>query len=154
MITASPSGGRKKLYAEALSGKKGNIHKLTVKSKNYQPAEALKKILKSSIDPIDMNIGIRTLKSLKDGKVLIEVDTKDDVEKLTSCIRDKCGDRLETNVQKRRKPRIIIHNIPDEVTVENAGDIIKVQNPELALEKGDINLSSQPRRTQGIWLLN
>jgi hypothetical protein len=138
MPTTPPSEGRKKLYAEALSGKKGNLFKLTVKHRKNEPVEAVKKILKSSIDPTDMKIGIRTFKGLKDGKVLIEADTKDDIEKLNSRIREKCGDRLETNVQKRRKPRIIIYNIPDEVTLENAEDIISAQNPELALEKGDI----------------
>jgi hypothetical protein len=95
MTTTSPSGGRKKLRRR-LPGKKGNLHKLTVKSKNSQPAEAVKKMLKSSMDPIDMKIGIRTLKGLKDGNVLTEVDIKDDIEKLMLCIRDKCGYRLET----------------------------------------------------------
>ncbi|GFG38591.1 hypothetical protein Cfor_01638 [Coptotermes formosanus] len=75
-----------------------------------------------------MKIEITTFKGLKDGKVLIEADTKDGLEKLNSQIRDKCGDRLETNVQKRRKPRIIIYNIPDEVTLGNAEDIICAQN--------------------------
>ena len=45
---------------------------------------------------------------------------------------------METNVQKRRKPRTIIYNTPDEVTLGNAEDIISAQNPELAPEKGDI----------------
>jgi hypothetical protein len=38
-----------------------------------------------------MKIGIRTCKGLKDGKVLIEADTKEDTETLNSQIRDKCG---------------------------------------------------------------
>jgi hypothetical protein len=84
MIATSPSGARKKLYAEALLGKKRNLHKLTVTSRNNQPAETVKKILKSRIHPIDMKISIRTLKGLKNGKVLIEVETKDDIEKLKS----------------------------------------------------------------------
>ena len=79
--TTPPNEGRKKLYAEALSGKKGMLYKLTVKHRNNEPVDAVKKILKSSIDPIDMKIGIRTFKGLKDGKVLIEADTKDDIEK-------------------------------------------------------------------------
>ena len=52
--------------------------------------------------------------------------------------QDKCGDRLETNVQKRRNLRLITYNIPDEVTLENAEDIICVQNSTLALNKRDI----------------
>jgi hypothetical protein len=41
-------------------------------------------------------------------------------------------------VQKRRNPRLIIYNIPDEVTLENAEDIICAQNLALALNKEDI----------------
>ena len=81
MPTTPPSEGRKKLYAEALSGKKGMLFKLTVRPRNNEPVDVVKKILKSSIDPIDMKIGIRSFKGLKDGKVLIEADTKDDIEK-------------------------------------------------------------------------
>jgi hypothetical protein len=57
-----------------------------VKSKNNKHADAVKNILKSSIDPIDMKIDIRTFKGLKDGKVIIEAYTKDDIETLNSRI--------------------------------------------------------------------
>ena len=57
-----------------------------MKHKNNEHVYAVKKILKSSIDPIGMKIGIRTFKGLKDGKVLIEADTKDEIEKLNSRI--------------------------------------------------------------------
>ena len=137
VASAPPSDGRKELYAEVLKGKNVRRYKITVKSKDNQPADALKNIIKSCIDPVDMKIGIRTFKCLKDGKVLIEADTKDGIEILNTQIRDKCGDQLEANIQKRRNPRIIIYNIPEEVTLENAEEIICAQN-ELALNKGDI----------------
>jgi regulator of replication initiation timing len=86
--SSPPSDGRKKLYAEALKGKNEMRYKLTVKSKDNQFADTVKKLLKSSIDPIDIKIGIRVFKGLKDGKVLIEADTKDDIEILNSQIRD------------------------------------------------------------------
>jgi hypothetical protein len=58
LISTTPSGGRKKLYAEALSGKKGMPYKLTVKSKNNQPVYAVNNVLKSSIDQINMKTGM------------------------------------------------------------------------------------------------
>jgi len=85
-----------------------------------------------------MKIGIRTFKSLKKGNVLIEADSKEEIEALNSQIRDICGDQLEVNVQKRRNPRLIIYNIPDVVALENAEDIMLSQNPDLKLQKGDI----------------
>ena len=47
-----------------------------------------------------MKVGIRSLKILKNGHVLIEADTKEEIELLNSQIHDKCGDQLETNIQK------------------------------------------------------
>jgi hypothetical protein len=79
VTTTPPSGSRKELYAEALRGKNVRRYNITVKSKDDQPADAVKEIIKSCIDPVDMKIGIRTLKGLKDRKVLIEADTQDDI---------------------------------------------------------------------------
>jgi hypothetical protein len=69
---------------------------------------------------------------------LIEADTKEEIERLHSQIRDKCGDHLEANIQKRRNPRLIIYNIPDDLTTENAENIITTQNPYLNIQTGDL----------------
>jgi len=84
-----------------------------------------------------MNIGIRDFTGLKDGKALIDAHTKNDIEILNSQFRNAYGYRLETNLQKRRNPRLITYNITDEVKPENAEEIIFAQNTELALKKGD-----------------
>ena len=42
-------------------------------------------------------------------------------------------------LSEKKKSEIIIYNIPDEVTLENAEDIIYPQNSELALTKGDVS---------------
>jgi hypothetical protein len=86
-----------------------------------------------------MKIRIRTFKSLRNGNILIEADSKEEIEMLNTQIRDKCGDQLEINVQKRRNPRLIIYNILDIVTPENAEDIIPAQNPELKLQERGIH---------------
>jgi hypothetical protein len=46
---------------------------------------------------------------------------------------------METNIQRPRKPRLKIHNIPEEITTDNKEDSIIVQNPEIGLKKGEIN---------------
>ena len=40
--------------------------------------------------------------------------------------------------KKIRKPRMIIFNVPDEITMDNAAGIICEQNPELTLKNADI----------------
>jgi vacuolar-type H+-ATPase subunit I/STV1 len=93
----TPSGGRK-LFSEALSGKNAERHRLTVKPTDSKSAEEIKKLIRRKIDPVNMKIGIRAFKSLKNGNVLIEADRKEEIEMLNTQIRDKCGGQLETNV--------------------------------------------------------
>jgi hypothetical protein len=110
-----------------------------VKPTDNKSAEEIKKLIRTKIDPVNMKIGIRTFKSLKNGNVLIEADSKDEIELLNTHIRDKCGDHLEINFPKKRNPRQIICNVPDIVTPENAEDVILAQNTELKLQEGDKN---------------
>jgi len=135
---ATPCCDRKKLFSEVVGGKQEERHKLKSKPKQNQSTEEIKKLVKTKIDPIDMKIGIRTLKSLKNGQVLIEADSKEAIEILNSQLHDKCGSQLEINIQKRRNPRIIVYNVPDALTTENAEAIILAQNPDLKLQEGDI----------------
>ena len=137
-VSTPPIDGKKKLFSEVLSGKIEARLKLTLKSKQNQSTEEIRRLLKSKIDPVNMKIGIRAFKSLKNGIVLIEADSKEETETLNSQIRDTCGDQLEINVQKRRNPRLIIYNLPDVVSLENAEYIMLAQNPDLKLQKGDI----------------
>jgi hypothetical protein len=58
-VPAPPSGGNKKLFSEIVSGKNEVRQKLTVKPKENQSSEEIKKLLKSKIDPVNMKIGIR-----------------------------------------------------------------------------------------------
>ena len=96
-----PSEGRKKQYAEVLSGKKGTSYKLTVRTKDNQTTDTVKTIIKSNIDPTHMKIGIRKFKGLQNGKVLIEADTEEDIEVLKDQISRKCGDKLETGAKMK-----------------------------------------------------
>jgi hypothetical protein len=113
-------------------------YRVLVKPKSSQPPETIKTVLKTNINPTEMKVGIRTLKSLNDGRVLIEVGSIDETNILSSKIRDKCGEKLEVNVPTLRKPRLIIRNIPQDITVENAEKIIRAQNSNLSIKPGEI----------------
>ena len=54
-----PSEGRKKQYAEVLSGKNITSHKLAVRSKQNETTEAVKSIIKVNIDPTHMKIALK-----------------------------------------------------------------------------------------------
>ena len=45
---------------------------------------------------------------------------------------------METNIQRPRKPRMKLHNIPEEITKDNIQDTLIAQNPDIGIEKGEI----------------
>ena len=71
-----PDGKARKLYAEAAKTKtKGSAekrYKLLIKSKTNHSGEATKNIIRTSINPTSMKVGICAFRSLKDGRVLLE----------------------------------------------------------------------------------
>jgi len=75
---AAPSGVKEgNLYSEALGSEKKLKFKLTIKSKENQSSETIKGLLKSKINPTEIKVGINIFKLLKNGKVLIETNSKE-----------------------------------------------------------------------------
>ena len=145
-------GCGKKLYSEALTTCVDK-YKLTVRSKSNQSTEMIKTALRTYINPTEMRVGIKSFKSVKDGRVLIEAGSSNEINLLSTTISNKCGDGLEVTVPKLWKPRMIIHNLPQDTTIENLEDTILVQNPELGIEMGDIatKFKYKTKRGQSIW---
>ena len=84
-------------------------------------------------------MGIKAIKALRNGRVQIETGSKEEIEILTQDINEKCGQNLEAQVHKLRNPRLVIYNIPDDISTNNVEETILSQNPELNLTAGAIN---------------
>jgi len=113
------------------------VYKLTVTPKDNKTADTTKEMLKSKINPTEIKVGIRSLKTLRDGRVQIETGGIQEAEILTKNIKDKIGDKMETNIQRPRKPRMKIHNISEEISTDNIEDTLIAQNPDVGIEKGE-----------------
>jgi hypothetical protein len=109
-----------------------------VKPKLDLSTEEVKTTLRTKVNPTTMKVGIRTLKSLKDGRVLIEAGTMEEIDKLKQTIQEKCGGELEVVAPQLRKPRVVINNVPNDITVGNLEEVIIAQNPELELVHREI----------------
>jgi len=96
-----------------------------------------------------MKVGIKTLTSLKDGRVLIKVESIDKTDLLSTKISDQCGEVLDVNVPKLRKPRLITCSIPQDIRVENLEETILAQNPELNLKLGEVAARFKFRTKRG-----
>jgi hypothetical protein len=109
-----------------------------VKSKSNLTTEAIKTVVKSNINHTATKVGVKSFKSLKDGRVLIEIGTSEEPNLLSSSMRDKCWNDLEVTASKLRNPRVVIYNVLQEINVENLKETIMTQNLELGLIQGDI----------------
>ena len=85
-----------------------------------------------------MKVGISTCKALKDGRIMIEAGSKEERARIRDSITEKCGTELVAKVQELRNPRLVLYNIPEDVTLDNATKIIRERNSELQLEESDI----------------
>jgi len=64
---------RRKIFSEVLKEDGGKRYRITVKGEdNSQSTEQIKSQLKKDINPTDIKGGIKTLKTLRDGRILIE----------------------------------------------------------------------------------
>ena len=133
----SPTGRAKKLYSEAVNTNVEKRFKLLVKSKHNQTTDEIKNTLRTSVNPKAIRVGISSFKSMKGGRVFIEAGTQEEIKLLSSTITEKCGEDMEVTIPKLRKPRLIIHNVPQDITVENLEETILAQNPELNMATGD-----------------
>jgi hypothetical protein len=133
-----PHGSNRKLYSSVVAGNVETKHKALIRSRANHTPEMITKLLKSKVNPTEIKVGITSLKPLRDGRVMIEASTKTEIEALGNKIEETCGAELEVNIQKRRNPRLVLLNIPEGITLENAEETIAKQNPELHIKEGDI----------------
>ena len=64
------------------------------------------------------------LKTLSDGRILIEAGSKKEIETLGGKIQERFEEELEINIQELRNPRIVIFNITNDGTLESAKDTL------------------------------
>ena len=116
---------------------KGNTFKRTKIQRSPTAGKKLNKLKKNKINPGEIRVGVNTLKAFSGG-VLMETNSKEQIEEVENKIQAKCGDELNVNVHSLRKPRIIILNVPEDITTSNIEDSLLRQNPELNLQNGSI----------------
>jgi chromosome segregation ATPase len=117
--------------------------------KPTNPTNIIEKILKSKVNPTEIKVGINSIRQLRDARVVIETSTKKETEKLEDKIRGKC-DELDVNIQKLRNPRLVLINIPEDITQENVEETLTCQNPEQDIKVGDIKAKFSYITKQGM----
>ena len=90
------------------------------------------------------------LETLRDGRILIEAGSKKEIEALGEKIQERCGEELEINIQKLLNTRLVMLNIPSDITLENVKETLTQQNTELNLKDGNIDSKFSYTTKRGI----
>jgi hypothetical protein len=81
--------------------------------KNIASTET-EKLLKKTINPQQLKIGVKRVKNIRDGGVLIECRTEEECEKLSQEISSKTRG-LTTDRPKKREPKLVIKGVSSEI---------------------------------------
>ena len=83
------------------------------------------------MNPIQMKVEIRALKTLKCGQLLIEWDKKMELGEVCKKINEACREELESYMPTIKNYRIIAFNVLEVITSENAAQATVLQDSEL-----------------------
>jgi len=131
-------GSTPRLYSDVAAERYERKFKLTDTTKRTYTPNEVQNSLKEKVRLTDIKVGVQSLKALKDGREIIEVVSKKEMELLEEGFRERCGEELETNILKPRKPRLVILNTPSEITMENVEETLIKQNTEIKIQEGSI----------------
>jgi hypothetical protein len=70
--------------------------------------------------------------------MFIHTNSKEELEISEKDINAKCEGKLEANTHKLRNPRLVMLNIPEEISIGNVEDTLLAQNTDFCLKQGDI----------------
>ena len=90
------------------------------------------------MNPTEMKVGVSTFKSLKNGNLMIQAGSRNDMEVICRNINEKCGKEMEAKGSKLWNPRMIVYRIPEEAQEENIKNSILAQNSELNIQDTDL----------------
>ncbi|GFV82079.1 hypothetical protein TNCV_3152771 [Trichonephila clavipes] len=91
----------------------------------------------AKINPAESKLGVCDLKNIRGNKLLVKCVSENDRDRLLTEIQEKSPE-IKASVPKRRKPAIIVKNVPNEVKNEDLFKVITEQNPEIVVDDESI----------------
>jgi hypothetical protein len=108
-------------------------YKITLKAQGIrQSQEQMKLQMNKNINSTVIKVRIKTFKTLRRGRILIETGSEREIRSLSYAISTKGIEPLEFIEHQLRKPKIIIY-LSRRITKENSTAINQSENPEIIL---------------------
>ncbi|CAG9767156.1 unnamed protein product [Ceutorhynchus assimilis] len=107
------NGGQRKTYADALELKPtaNTEQTIIIKAKNKKNANNTRKLIEEKLNPSALEIGIKKVRSTKEGDVIIKCPTKLEGEKLKTAMINELADTCTIEKIKKRPTRIKITGV-------------------------------------------
>ncbi|KAK5649857.1 hypothetical protein RI129_000886 [Pyrocoelia pectoralis] len=128
----------KKTFAETVKNQ-AKSEVLIVKQISIKNGTDSKKIvseLKEKVDPVNLNVGIKSIKNISNGGVAVHCESGKDVEILKSEVENKLGDQYQVLIPAGRRPQFKIVGIMDKLTEQELIKCLIAQN-QIILDQED-----------------
>lgn len=130
----------KESYAGALKSeedgtdRKSNWPALIVRPKVQQNADKTKSDVQSGVDPNNLQIGVRSVKTVSNGGVVIKCTTRREVDSLRQAAEVGLGDGYTVQALNLRSPRMKIVNYRGDRSEQEIEQCIRRQNSWISIE--------------------
>lgn len=90
-------------------------------------------MVKNTVDPAKLQVGIRRLKNISKGGILVDVNTKADYEKLETELNtnEVLKEKIKIRKAEKLKPRVIIYNVGENLENDELLECLASQNDPL-----------------------
>lgn len=109
------------------------------KNANQESKKTLETVQKY-VNPAALEVGIKEVRTVKDGGVVIKCNTKDEINKIKNVAEKKLGKNYKVNAPDLRNPSIKLLDIDREFSSEELIDTLKKQNLFLDHESVALNV--------------
>lgn len=108
-------GMQQKTYADALAPKRplNTDQTIIIKAKNNKEAGNTIKIVQENLNPSELNIRVKKVRSTKNGDIVINCPTRDEGEILKRAAMSKLSDRCSIETIKKRPTRLKIVGVEE-----------------------------------------
>lgn len=128
-----------KSYSEALNNESTDLNRkarsvpaLMIKPKSIQDPKKTREEIERSIDPTQLKVGIRSVRTTKQGTMIVKCATKHEIDVLKEAAENSLKDIYEIETPRMRSPRIKIVGFTGEQTAEEIERCIRRQNDWIA----------------------
>lgn len=101
---------------------------IIIKPRVVQNLQKSKKEIQNTINPANLNIGIRNFKETKQGNIVVKCDTEREIERFKEEVEKKLNGKFQIELPKKISPKIKIVGYTGDESLENVEAKIRNQN--------------------------